>query len=107
MRVNPTIANNPRWLWETVALYEAGDRVDPRTAPVLMGGQPPALARLNGVDNADIYQAGFSIGEFIVRRWGRDGLIALIRNNGDITAVTGLSSADFFSQWFASVRPGV
>ena len=24
LRANPSIANNPRWLWETVALYEAG-----------------------------------------------------------------------------------
>ena len=30
LAVNPSFANNPRWLWETVALYENGERNDPR-----------------------------------------------------------------------------
>ena len=40
MRVNPAIANNPRWLWETVALYEAGQIVDPRTLPYMTAHRP-------------------------------------------------------------------
>src|SRR5262245_55183253 len=27
--INPTIANNPRWLWESVAIFEADQFVDP------------------------------------------------------------------------------
>jgi len=29
--VSPTFGNNPRWLWEAVALYENAEFVDPRT----------------------------------------------------------------------------
>ena len=102
--VNPSLANNPRWLWEAVALYEAGDFVHPRSVPALANGQPPTLARLNGFDNTDIYQAGFTIGEFVIARWGRDGLIALIRNNGDTAATTGLSPAALLTEWYEFVR---
>ena len=36
---NPTIANNPRWLWESVALlYENGEIVDPRTLAYMAAG---------------------------------------------------------------------
>jgi hypothetical protein len=104
LRINASIANNPRWLWETVALYEAGDFVDPRSAPALASGQPPTLARLNGFDNVDIYQVGFTIGEFIVARWGRDGLVSLIRNNGDTIAITGLGPAALIAEWYEFVR---
>lgn len=31
LRANRTIANNPRWLWEAVAVFEARQRVDPRS----------------------------------------------------------------------------
>ena len=45
--VNPGIANNPRWLWESVALYENGELVDPRSLPYMVEGRPPTLAQLD------------------------------------------------------------
>lgn len=104
LHINPALANNPRWLWETVALFENNELVNPRAVPALADGQPPALTRLNGFDNTDVYQMGFTIGEYIVSRWGRDGLIALIRNGGDIAGGTGLSPTAFMSEWYAFVR---
>lgn len=107
--INPRIANNPRWLWETVAVYEAGQFVDPRSLPYLAGGAAPALDSFNSFDNTRIYEVGYVIGEFIVSRWGRDGLIALIANNGDLPAATGLTAAEFTAAWreFVRVRYGV
>jgi hypothetical protein len=70
LTVNPAVGNNPRWLWETVAIFEAGQFVEPRSVLSLASGEPPALARLNGVDNTDVYSVGYVIGEFIVARWG-------------------------------------
>jgi hypothetical protein len=35
---------------------------------------------------------------------GRAGLIALIRNNGNVAAVTGLSEDDFVAAWYEVVR---
>lgn len=45
--VNPGFANNPRWLWESVALYENREFVDPRSLDYLVRGTPPTLQQLN------------------------------------------------------------
>jgi hypothetical protein len=103
-QINPSIPNNPRWLWETAAIYEARQFVHPRAVPWLSSGQPPSLSRLNGFDNTDIYAVGFLIGEFIVSRWGQAGLGALIRNNGNTVPITGLSEAAFLAAWYDHVR---
>jgi hypothetical protein len=104
LHVNTSFANNPRWLWESVAIYEAGQFVDPRTVAWVATGQVPALARLNGFDNSDVYDVGFVMAEFIVSGWGRDGLIALVRNNGNVAAVTGMTDAAFMAAWSEFVR---
>ena len=103
LRVNPSIANNPRWLWETVAVFESRQFVHPTSVPSLAAG-PPSVARLNGFDNTEVYSVGFVIGEFIVSRWGREGLVSLIRGNGNTTAALGISEAEFFSAWYDFVR---
>jgi hypothetical protein len=103
-RVNPTIGNNPRWLWESVAVYEAMQFVHPRRVHAFTAAQPPTLARLNAFDNTDVYDVGYVIGEFIVSRWGRDGLVSLIRSNGNLAQTTGLTEAGFVAQWAAFVQ---
>jgi hypothetical protein len=102
--INPRIANNPRWLWESVALYEAGQFVHPRTLPYLAGGAGLTLESLNTFDHTRVYDVGYVIAEFIVSRWGLDGLIALIASNGNLAAVTGLNAAEFESAWRTFVR---
>lgn len=82
--VNPSFANNPRWLWESVALYENGD------ADVTTGRQ--------------VYEVGYLIGEFVVARGGLPALRDLIRTPGDTAAVLGLSPAQFEAAWYAYVR---
>jgi hypothetical protein len=39
--VNPSIANNPRWYWEAIALYENGELVPPRTLDYMCAGPTP------------------------------------------------------------------
>lgn len=103
-QVNPSLPNNPRWLWEAAAVYEARQFVHPHNLMWLTNGQPPTAARLNAFDNTDIYDIGFLIGEFIVARWGQEGLGALVRNNGNTLPVTGLSQTAFFAAWYDQVR---
>ena len=100
MRVNPAIANNPRWLWEAVALYEAGQILDPRTLPYMTAHRPPALSDLNRIDNTAIYEVGGLIGEFIVETRGRGALRDLVRTGGALPAVMGVDEAGFVSRWF-------
>ncbi|MEO5895986.1 MAG: hypothetical protein ABIS06_09820 [Vicinamibacterales bacterium] len=104
IRVNRTIPNNPRWLWESVAIYESRQLVNPRNLTYLVAGQPPSFARLNTFDNTLVYDVGFLIAEFVVERWGRERLVQLVAANGDVAAVLLMSLGEFETQWFAAVR---
>ena len=104
LRVNPSIANNPRWLWETVALHEARQVTDPRTLAYLRAHQPPTLAELNRIEDTRVYEVGGLIGEFVVATWGREALPALLRSNGNLPAVLGVDEATFVSRWLAFDR---
>jgi hypothetical protein len=104
LSANPGIANNPRWLWETVALYEAGQIVDPRTLPYMRAHQPPTLAELNRIENTAIYEVGGVIGEFVVETWGRGALRELVETGGAIQAVLDVDEARFVGLWFEYVR---
>ena len=104
--VNPRFANNPRWFWEAVALYENGEFVHPRQIESVARGNFPTLQQLNADVNADtqIYQLGYLLGEFVVSRWGRDGFLRLIRTNADLQGVLGVSAAEFEGAWQSYVR---
>ena len=104
LHVNPRIGNNPRWLWESVAIYESRQSVDLRTVGYMTALTPPPFATLSSVDNGRVYEVGYSIGEFLVARWGPRALIDLIAANGDTGRVLGISLADFERDWFAFVR---
>ena len=106
MAINVRIPNNPRWFWETVALYENGELVDPRTLDYVVRGAFPTLQQLNVDPNGgtQIYQLGYVIGEFIVSRWGRDAFLRLIETNADLQGVLGVSAADFEAAWQSYVR---
>ena len=101
---NPGFANNPRWLWEAVALYEAGQLVDPRGLAYMTSLQPPTLAQLSQIADVRIYEVGGLIGAFIVETWGREALARLVRANGDVAAVLGVDEATFVSRWMAYTR---
>jgi hypothetical protein len=104
--VNPRFGNNPRWFWETVALYENGEFVDPRLLDFMVRGNFPTLQQLNADVNTSlqIYQLGFVLGEFIVSRYGRAALMRLIETNADLPGVLGLTTAEFEAAWQSYVR---
>lgn len=100
--VNSTIGNNPRWLWEAIAIYEAGEFVNPKSLSYLVQGNFPTLAQLNiGVNDGAqlIYQLGYIIVEYIKSTWGADKYIGLIKANGNTAAALGISTAEFESGW--------
>jgi len=104
--VNPRFGNNPRWYWESVALYENGEFVHPRLIESTSRGNFPTLQQLNVDVNTDtqIYQLGYLLGEFIVSRYGRGPFLRLIETNGDLQGVLGLSTAEFEAAWQSFVR---
>jgi hypothetical protein len=104
MRANPRIPNNPRWLWESVAIYESEQLVDPRTVAYMAAGRPPAFATLNGLDNTLVYDVGYTIAAFIVSKGDQAALAALVRNNGDVAATLGVAPDAFEREWYDFVR---
>jgi hypothetical protein len=101
--VNPTIGNRPRWLWETVALYESGGFVDPTTLDYMRSGNYPPLAELDAAYEVSgrIYQVGYVLAEYIVHTWGLDGLVRLVQHNGDLAVALGVTTATFEAGWYA------
>ncbi|MHB1192080.1 MAG: hypothetical protein ACYC6F_03460 [Longimicrobiales bacterium] len=93
-QVNPTIPNNPRWLWEAVAVFEAGSAPDVRTwsdAELRF----PGLQALNQYDSPLPYRWGFHVAQAVIARWGDDGYVSLIRTNGDLRGSLGITEAAF------------
>ena len=103
---NPRIANNPRWLWESVALWENGELVDPRTLDYMVAGRPPTLEQLSADVTASrqVYEVGYTIGEFVVARGGPEALVRLVQANGDTAVALGLPTPAFEEAWYSFVR---
>jgi hypothetical protein len=104
LAVHPSSANNPRWLWEAVALFEARERIDPRMLGYMVNGAYPTLSELNVINDRRIYEVGYLLGEFIVAQWHLEGLRALIRSGGQLEATFGVTAREFETVWVAFVR---
>ncbi len=104
LSINPAIANHPRWLWETVAIYEANQKNDPHSIPYLVDQEPPALEELNQFTNTYIYELGYFIAEYMVATKGKEVLNELIQNNGDLQATFNMTDGEFTKEWFAYVK---
>ena len=93
--------NNPRWLWEGVAQYEAKWFFNPAEFDFIRKKEFPALADLgNGME----YMLGFAVIEAIKDIWGFDTVISLIRTNGDIQKTLGLSQKTFDEKIFHRIH---
>ena len=106
LNVNPDFGNNPRWLWESVALYEAGEFRDPSQIDYLRARDYPTIEELNSGFNTsrNIYDVGFLLTEYILETWGRSELIDLIHSAGDIPGVLGVSESDFELGWYSHIE---
>ena len=102
MYVNKYIPNNPRWLWEAVALYESREFTNPKSISYLVQGNFPTLAELNSDFNAGnqkIYQVGYLLSEFIINNWEKSGYISIIKSNGNVQNTFGITVNQFEENW--------
>ncbi len=107
MQVNSRIPNNPRWLWEAVALYENNEFVDPKSLPYMVSGDYPTLNELNtdyNMSNHYIYSVGYVLLEYVIETWGMDVVIGLIKNNGNISNLIGITTQEFELGWYQFVE---
>ncbi len=84
--------NNPRWLWEGVANFEAGWFIDPGEQPAIRDKIFPPFATLtNGLE----YDLGYVIIEAIRDIWGFDKVIELIKKRGNTIVALGVDQKAF------------
>ena len=105
--VNPTISNNPRWLWEAIAEYESQDFTDPSTLPYLESEGFPTLDELSTDYNSSnhyIYDLGYVLLQYIIVNWDHETMIRLIEQNGNIINVLGISVQEFEYGWYAWIE---
>lgn len=102
LNVNGNFSNNPRWLWEAVALYEAGQFVDPKRLSYMTQGDYPTISELNsdfGTGGDRVYAVGYVLAEYIVEHWGLEALRELIKASGDLNSVPSLTEKEFEDGW--------
>jgi hypothetical protein len=89
--------NNPRWLWEGVAMYESGWFIDPNELDIITTKKFPSLNQLgNGME----YMLGYVIVEAINDRWGFDTIINLIKTQGNSQKVLHINQEEFEEKIF-------
>ena len=106
LNLNPEFGNNPRWLWEAVALYESGAFRDPLRVDYLRAGELPTIEELNAgfSTGKNIYDVGYLLIEYFFSNWDSDRYIDLIKANGDIKTVLGISQSKFEDGWHSYLK---
>ncbi len=102
LHVDGQIANNPRWLWEAIAIYEAGEFMNPRNISYLVAGSFPTLSELNteyNQGNQKIYAVGYLLAEYIVETWGRESVVQMIKSHANLAAVLNVTTGQFEAGW--------
>lgn len=107
LNLNRRFSNNPRWLWEAVAIYEAGQFIHPNRLGYMVDGDYPSMEELDsayGTQGNRIYSVGYLLAEYIVDGWGMGALRDLIMANGDLEEVLGVGAQEFEQGWHTWVE---
>jgi hypothetical protein len=92
--------NNPRWLWEGVAMFEADWFFEPGEFDLIKNKDFPSLSALN---NGMEYMLGYVIIEAIKDIWGFDTVLGLIKKRGDVETVLKLNQSKFEEKIFTHI----
>jgi len=92
--------NNPKWLWEGVAQYEARWFFDPNELENIKKKEFPSLSSL---DQGMEYMLGFVVIEAIKDLWGFDSVLNLIKNHGDVQKVLNIDQKSFEEKIFERI----
>ncbi|MBE8575839.1 MULTISPECIES: hypothetical protein [Vibrio] len=107
LQVNPNFANNPRWLWEAIAIYKSEDYWFHMSNRHAISRRFDGLAQdLYNKPNSSsaVYELGYTVGEFIERSWGEEAFVDLIKSNGDPSQLTDQPIASLFYDWEKFVK---
>lgn len=107
LQVNPNFANNPRWLWEAIAIYKSEDYWFHLSNRNAINRRFDGLIQelyINPNTSSAIYEVGYTIGEFIEHSWGNRAFVDLIKSNGDVSKLTEQPLESLFSDWEKFVK---
>ncbi len=95
---------NPDWLWDGIAMYMAQDedRSEPYYEEMLNGGIPEIYTLKN--NDRDRYKYGYSLVEYIVEEYGREKLVELLKEYGDIEKVLNITESEFRDGWIEFLK---
>lgn len=101
LEINPKFANNPRYLWEAIAIYKSEDSWKYAEQPDMIRSRFEALAQLlfTKGDTGAVYELGYTIGQYIAETWGEEAFIELIESNGDFSGLTDKPIDEIFQDW--------
>ncbi len=88
----------PRWLWESVSIYLAGEQSNWGVFYYFGGDRRPSLSSYTRSNNS-IYSVGYTIGEYLVAEWGEEILADLVSSFGNIEVVLGVTEEEFERGW--------
>jgi hypothetical protein len=98
------IGQRTRWLSEAIALYEAGQSTDLNHFGYLIRGKYPSIETLNDPANSQIYDIGYRLAEYVVNTWGRDALVRLVNDDGNVQAALGVTPDVLMRGWFLHIE---
>ncbi|CDU06971.1 Hypothetical protein VCR14J2_410362 [Vibrio coralliirubri] len=107
LQINPNFANNPRWLWEAVAIYKSeGYWFHMNNRSAIKGRFDGLVQDLYNKPNSSsaVYELGYTVGEFIERSWGEGAFVDLIKSNGDPSQLTDQPIESLFYDWEKFVK---
>lgn len=89
----------PDWLSEGIAMYLAQekDRSEPYYEELLKNGIPQIYTLIKNYKDRYIY--GYSMVEYIIEEYGREKLVELLMESGDIQKVLNISEDEFRDCW--------
>jgi hypothetical protein len=99
---DPDSARQPRWLWESIALFGAKQFIPPHTLSCISLSYIPRLWELDVASNPAIHKLGYLLGEYITTQYGEDALARLLSGT-PLTDLAGLSIEEFENRWHLSV----
>lgn len=89
----------PDWLWDGTAMYmsQDKDRYEPYYEELINSGIPEIYALKS--NDRDRYIYGYSLVEYIVEEYGREKLVELLKEYGDIEKVLNITESEFRDGW--------
>ncbi|MBS4538488.1 hypothetical protein GOQ27_08430 [Clostridium sp. D2Q-11] len=92
-----------RWLIESVALYETNQFYEPKSFSYLVEGNYPSIKELNATNGKSaekVYNVGYILIEYINENWSMDEVRELLKENGDIERVLGVTEGEFEKEFY-------